>query len=822
MISLKLGGFVSYVVLPIYSTTATVVLGPPDRPSTGRIAYQIMQLLNIRALFCPPSIFEELLNEPEGLELAKRLDFLLYAGGPLSNNTGTRLSQLTDVCQFYGQTETGAAQALVPLREDWASLEWHPMYGADMQLYADDAYEMVLRRDPRLEKVRGLSCNFPEVEEWHTKDLFRPHPSKPNLWQFYGRTDDIIVLSNGEKFNPVPSELIIAGHPLLSGAVITGQGRFQAALLIESRNASIQADSLIDEVWSTVERANSQAPGHARIIKTMVIVAHPDKPFERAGKGTVIRKMTAEKYALEIEALYAIDSLGNEREGSKLTSSDDLDSILRCVSMCVRQVFPVLGMTDDDDLYVLGMDSLQTLEIATMIRGHLETLHISWMSGYVLYANPTIRKLSTTIHKRLQLHHEPSTELDVGDRSRIQAMASLAHKYTQDLPQIASTRYLPPNTSKITVALTGSTGSLGVHLLRTLLGDGSVVKIYCLDRTAEAQQTQQKAFAQWEQRFDLKNGKVRFLQVRYSSSQLGLPGDQFKDLVDKVDVIIHNAWKVDFNHALESFEPVHIRGTRNLVDWSLQSPRRPRLVFISSISSIGNCVVPRDGHTLLPEAPIDDHGSAQKTGYAESKNVAERMLGIASEKSGVPVSILRIGQVAGPVTTAGVWKETEWLPSLLKTSKSLGILPADGAPADWIPVDILASAIVDFVHDGLAAGHNGPQKVYNVLNPTPVPWSSLLGAILQHLGPDSPRVVSLSQWIEEVERVDSSDSTQLAKYPAVKILDYFRDLGRTKWQEEPLLSYSTKNAVEASNAMRELKPVNEEWIEIWLKRLSLG
>ena len=140
-----------------------------------------MKRYELKTLFCPLSIFEQLVIEPDGLEQAKRLDFILYNGGPLSTNTGNLLSRVTDVCQFFGSTETGSITALVPLPEDWASLEWHPSYGVHMLPWQDDAYEMVLYRDPQLAGIRALSCNFPDVEEWHTRDLFRSHPTKPYL-----------------------------------------------------------------------------------------------------------------------------------------------------------------------------------------------------------------------------------------------------------------------------------------------------------------------------------------------------------------------------------------------------------------------------------------------------------------------------------------------------------------------------------------------------------------------------------------------------------------------------------------------------------------
>ena len=48
--------------------------------------------------------------------------------------------------------------------------------------------------------------------------------------------------------------------------------------------------------------------------------------------------------------------------------------------------------------------------------------------------------------------------------------------------------------------------------------------------------------------------------------------------------IIYVAWPVDFNLALSSFEK-SIRGVKNLVDFSLTSPRfpPPTLIFTSSI-----------------------------------------------------------------------------------------------------------------------------------------------------------------------------------------------------------------------------------------------
>ena len=115
-----------------------------------------------------------------------------------------------------------------------------------------------------------------------------------------------------------------------------------------------------------------------------------------------------------------------------------------------------------------------------------------------------------------------------------------------------------------------------------------------------------------------------------------------------MDVIAHNAWKVDFYHSLDSFDETHIRGVRSFVDWSINSECRPHIFFISSTSSVGNWCERFPDWTFVPEIPATDYGVAQEFGYGESKHVSERILDIAATEAGVPATILRVGQIAGP------------------------------------------------------------------------------------------------------------------------------------------------------------------------------
>ena len=568
---------------------------------------------------------------------------------------------------------------------------------ADMQPSEDEAYELVLHRDPSLEGVRSFSCNLPNVEEWHTKDLFRPHPNKPNLWKFQARMDDIIVLSNGEKFNPDPSEAIISGHLLVSGAVIIGQGRFQAALIVKPKEESeTPRGSLVEAIWPTVEQANAQSPGHARVTRSIVVtVADTNKRCERAGKGRVMRKLTIERFAAEVEALYSGINLGEC--GPRLAATNNVAAIKSYVRSCIKLSFPIPNLEESEDLYVLGLDSFKSLEIATLLKGGLGLSYTPELSAQTIYTNPTIYKLSNVIFNGLNYQSLVLGESSDPKRSRMKRMASLAKKFTQVLPTELPGRNPLLDKSKLNVLLTGSTRSLGLHLLRVLLDDPKVANVFCLERSTNGKEIQQSRFASLGLDGMVNTPRVGFIKANHGQSQLGRADAEYRELTCTVDIIIHNAWKVDLNHALESYEPIHLQGVRYLIDWSLYSIRHPPIIFISSTSSVGNWTTIHPDEAV-PERLIYDHRVAQTMGYGESKNVAEHILGTASERAYVPVSILRIDHIAGPVAKPGIWNKSEWVYSLIKTSQSLGQFPRNIPDVDWIPVDTLASINLDITH----------------------------------------------------------------------------------------------------------------------------
>lgn len=117
---------------------------------------------------------------------------------------------------------------------------------------------------------------------------------------------------------------------------------------------------------------------------------------------------------------------------------------------------------------------------------------------------------------------------------------------------------------------------------------------------------------------------------------------------------------------------------------------------------------------------IFDTSAPAHTKYGESKYVAERILDKANIKiPRLSTSVLRTGQIAGPINPNSFWPKREWLPSLISSSKAIGALPKDLGrmdEIDWVPTDIFADCILELVSNNNVESKSS-DDVYCVLHP---------------------------------------------------------------------------------------------------------
>ena len=535
---------------------------------------------------------------------------------------------------------------------------------------------MVLVRKPETELLQGAFATFPDISEWRTRDLYSKHPTKPYHWLYEGRADDIIVFSNGEKLNPLTPEQSIEAHPEIRSAVVIGAGRFQAGLLLDVQDQSLDTDhqsQVIERVWPLVQEANNNTVAHGRISKNLIFFTKPEQPLLRTAKGSVRKKLSIELYTKEIDMLFQEADLGAEVPSQSSLNLSKPESVLLSLRDAVEGQTGWKPQADDEELFSSGLDSLQKLNLTRQINS------APGMAALIepkdVYSHPTTETLAALIYeKRDMASHSRST------KSRSEQMEHVFQEYLADLP-ITARAPSPPK--DITIILTGSTGSLGSYLLDCLMSNDKVRHVYCLNRSSDSAQRQESI--QKERGLPTQFGeKVEILQCNFAKPYFGLSQINYRKLLKDATHILHNAWLVNFNQTLDSFSGTHVHGVRQLINFSSRSTYSAAIYFLSTIGTVRKWNVEDPERKLskiepfvqkVPEQIFETWSVSQAIGYAESKHISERLLDSAANLCDQRTTVCRLGQIAGPVLRGekGTWGRQEWFPSIIASSAHLGL-----------------------------------------------------------------------------------------------------------------------------------------------------
>jgi thioester reductase-like protein len=407
-------------------------------------------------------------------------------------------------------------------------------------------------------------------------------------------------------------------------------------------------------------------------------------------------------------------------------------------------------------------------------------------------------------------------------------------RYAADLP--ISVRIPEPRGTdqKLAVLLTGATGSLGSYILDSLLANPRIARVYCLNRGPDSYQRQQDSMAA-KGLAPLDDERIEILEANLSEPYFGLPLSKYRTLLSEVTTVIHNAWRVDFNLSLESFDK-NVASVRRFIDFSARSRFGASVFFVSSVGTVGNWVgddaTPSEAVAssstiqcaYAPERILNDWSAPQAMGYAQSKFVSEQLLEAAACEADIPTVVCRVGQIGGPTTEAGVWPKQEWLPSLVASSKHLGKIPATLGQldaVDWIPVDVLGRGIVELALHSEDAEQPGAQ-VYHMVNPQHTPWSAIVDTIAQVLdregGVDRKiQQVPLQEWVDALRAsIPSTHSEDVGRNPAVHLVDFYQELVTAT----RAISLDTAVSATVSPSLAGLSPITPELVETWMRQWS--
>ncbi|NOJ52618.1 non-ribosomal peptide synthetase [Myxococcus xanthus] len=381
-----------------------------------------------------------------------------------------------------------------------------------------------------------------------------------------------------------------------------------------------------------------------------------------------------------------------------------------------------------DSFFTVGGHSLLAVRFAMRAR---TTFRVE-LSLQALLEQPTIAGMAAVIDAALERSPVPRGEAEVDPMADAVLPPGLEPRGT--LPA----RPRPPRH----LLLTGATGFVGAFLLKELL-DRLPARIHCLIRAAGREEAgarlerKLRAYGLWEERF---RERIEPVPGDLAEPGLGLSSAQLEALAGRVDAIYHCGAVVSFLYPYREMRAPNVQATQALLELACRG--RPKVFHHVSTLSVFPPHL-RQGGGLLAEDDAIEGATGFRTGYAQSKWVAERLVAQARSR-GMQVAIYRLGNVTGHSQT-GVWNTTDFVTRSLKSFIQLGSMPVLDGTLDLLPVDFVAKAIVHLSREPQSFG-----RTFHLSHPLPVS-AGLLRGWLETLG-YSLRSLSQTEWLDELRR----------------------------------------------------------------------
>ncbi|KAI1446874.1 L-aminoadipate-semialdehyde dehydrogenase [Annulohypoxylon stygium] len=769
-------GMRAFITLPLFHNhglctlfrgitySVTTALFDAGLPMTHDHLVSAMEQFDPESFHCVPYSLKVLSESEHGIDLMKRCKLVLFGGSSCPDDLGDKLINAgVYLVGHYGATEVGQLMTSFRDKEDkaWNYVRPFPKVAPYLHFepIGEGLYECVVL-DGLPTKLCSNSDDPPN--SFHTRDIFVPHPTIPLAFKYMSRLDDRVTLVNGEKVLPIPFEHRLRQHELVEEALIFGVNKaFPGLLIFPSEKAKgMRKEDLVNKLRPVIEAGNDAAEKFGRISIDMVEVLPCGTPYPRTDKGTIIRAAAYRTFEQIIEAVYTrFETHDDARDGArKALNQPELVAYLLDL---FTNTIGIKGLTEETDFFECGTDSLQAVTARAKIMREVD-IGDNVLSNNVCFEYPSPKKLASHLYSL-------RTGEELQHTDEIALMSNLIEKYS-DFPLFAPGNQQPDGE---VILLTGSTGSLGAHILSQIVSLPGVKKVYCLVRAKTLEDARSRVVSSLESRSLFNQGvleKVVCLPSDFGQESLGLDASTLETIRSSLTTVIHSAWMVNFNVGLGSFERSHIAGVHNIIKLCLSVPfQKPaKFFFVSSISAAAGTPLP----ATIREAHIDDLHHAQNMGYARSKLVTENIIRAAAKRTGIHARVLRTGQLMGDSQNA-LWNPTEAIPLMIQSATTIGALPILDETPSWLPVDKCAAAILELSGLSPNTKNTAPEnieEVYHVLNPSLFSWSNDLLPALRAAGLKF-ETVSQREWVRRLR--DSKQDPQ--KNPPIKLLKFFEE-----------------------------------------------
>ncbi|MBI2378843.1 MAG: thioester reductase domain-containing protein [Deltaproteobacteria bacterium] len=467
-----------------------------------------------------------------------------------------------------------------------------------------------------------------------------------------------------------------------------------------------------------------------------------DASWEKWAKGPMSKSPRLSELASES------GSSDGPRDLRQLLAQAPGEELARVESFLRDQVGAVLRapsakLDRERPLTELGLDSLMAVELMNRVESQVG---VSLPTGKFLGGASILRMSQVLLELLVGTKVDPveaSTGAAATRSSELEAECQLPAELR--FPAFRYDAYRLANPRGIFV--TGPLELIGAHILDEL-ASATDARLYALV-TASDRQAAERALRARLGEIGI-GGRIpveRLIAIvgDLESPKLGLTDSELTTLAESIDVIVHNGARVNHVAPYSQLAAANVRGTIEVL--KLASLGAPKPVhFVSGLSSL-TAHLCRPDEPLLETDPLLASGRLAG-GYAQSRWVAEKLVGLASSR-GLPVTTYRPGLLLPDVGDAGAnVDDLAW--RALKACVDVKGAPAGGWDVFLTPVSYVRKAFAQLMLRTEPVG-----RTYHLV---PEKRSSLadLSATLRGLGYDVPEIPR-EEWEARVKATAAGD-----------------------------------------------------------------
>lgn len=661
--------FFGDTILPL-TQGMKVIIANEEEQTISRYLFDLISKHKADVLQATPSRMKLILSERQGIECLNGLSHLLITGEAFPPQLLPVLKSVThaEIFNLYGPTETTVWSTMTNVTRSEKIMIGKPI--ANTQIYIlDDHFSPVSLNSVGEIYIAGdgVSLGYLHNPEL-TQERFLPDPFRPG--QIMYRTGDLgRWLRNGEIecLGRNDNQIKIRGLRIeveeIEASLLTHAAVKEAVVAV--KEDKVGKKHLIAYLTQKGKDRPSQEDLKSHVLKSLPNYMAPAwfswlEAIPLTPNGKIDRRSLPEPNEMDFkqfEHAYIAPANDTERKLAKLWA----------------EALEMERVGIDDNLFVLGGDSLTILEIMS------GALAYEWkLTAQDFYECPTIRQLSSKMEGRVQEEKE-------------------AHNFIFSRVKPLEIVIKPMNTGN--VLLTGATGFLGIHILYELLVQTDK-DIYCLVRGDQAKLKFDKMLSFYFPALS-ETFKSRIIVVRgdISLNQFGLSDDLYEDLGQKVQTILHCGALVKHYGNYSEFEKINVQGTQEVINFCLKFNKK--LNHISTISISGDFLADQfQNKTVFSEEGFYIGQDYKVNVYIRSKFEAENLI-FKAEMKGLEATIFRVGVVTGRYLDGKFQHNIEQnaFYRRIKSLVSLRVIPESflDQSIEFTPVDFCARGIVNIV-----------------------------------------------------------------------------------------------------------------------------